>query len=324
MSTVILGTVGYFVRDWKHLHLVCTLPFIPVLLAFKIIPESVRYQRLKGDHKQLMATFRTIAEWNGRTLPDDVCVEPLTDADVVAKSNPSELFRTRELVIRTLVQIFAFFASGMLYYGVYLAASDLGGEKYRDFIVLSVTELPVVFLTIYLCERCGRKKPCTLPLLLSCAAFLALSFTPARSTVLKMLRVVFGIFGKCLMGMNMDVLHTWATELYPTRLRGEALGVFQAALRVGAASAPWLDKELSKLSGAACFLFMGGIALVSFFLLLLLPETKGGGMDECGEEILEASSSGDVKDTELESYEKGGTVERVDNVWSYTNEGGDV
>ena len=42
---------------------------------------------------------------------------------------------------------------GLVYYGVALAADDLGGEIYRDYILASLLEFPASFLAIYLCNR---------------------------------------------------------------------------------------------------------------------------------------------------------------------------
>ena len=277
VSTVILGLKAYFIRNWKYLHMVCTVPYIFLVVFFKFIPESVRYLRVKGRNEELIICFQKIADWNKTILPPNISIEPIPVGTSNNKSNPMELFRTKKLVIKSCIEIFGFFASGLLYYGVYLAANNLGGYKYRDYIIISVSELPVVFLSIYLCERYGRKKISMLSMLFACVALLALSFIPARGN-LKIFRVVFGIFGKCFVGSNMDVMHTWATELYPTNVRGEAIGIFQAFLRVGAASAPWINQEFDKIYKSASFLFMAVVAIVSFALLWCLPETKITGM----------------------------------------------
>ena len=42
---------------------------------------------------------------------------------------------------------------GLVYYGVALAANDLGGETYRDYILTSLIEFPAVLLAISLCNR---------------------------------------------------------------------------------------------------------------------------------------------------------------------------
>lgn len=284
VSTALLGLKAYYIHNWKHLHIVCTIPYLIVVLFFKFIPESVRYLRVKDKNEELMLIFNRIAAFNGRSIPENCELEQISaDQDVPKKkSNPLQLFKTKSLVMKTFVEIFGFFASGMLYYGVYLAANDLGGAKYRDYTIITVSELPVVFLSIFLCERYGRKRTCMFPMLFACAAFLALAFIPRRGN-LKIFRVVFGLLGKCLVGSNMDILHTWATELYPTYLRGEAIGVFQAALRVGAASAPWLDRELVKIHKSASFLCMAVISIVSFAMLSTLPETKFTGMVDVAE-----------------------------------------
>ena len=284
-STVILGVEAYFIRNWKYLHMVCTVPYIFLLVFFKFIPESVRYLRMKEKNEELIICFQRIADWNKTILPPNISIQPISVDTSKNKSNPMELFRTKNLAIKSCIMIFAFFASGLLYYGVYLEANNLGGYKYRDYIIISVSELPLLFLSIYLCERYGRKKTCMLLTLFAGAALLALGFIPERGNI-KISRVVFGIFGKCFVGANADVMSTWATELYPTNVRGEAIGIFQAFLRAGAASAPWISLKFNKIRASASFLFLAVFAIVSVGLFGCLPETKLTGMVDTENEIV--------------------------------------
>ncbi len=41
----------------------------------------------------------------------------------------------------------------MVYFGVALAADDLGGKMYRDYILSSLIDFPGVILAIYLCDK---------------------------------------------------------------------------------------------------------------------------------------------------------------------------
>ena len=43
--------------------------------------------------------------------------------------------------------------NGLVYYGVALAADDLGGQIYRDYILTSLVEFPAVILAIVLCNK---------------------------------------------------------------------------------------------------------------------------------------------------------------------------
>ena len=40
-----------------------------------------------------------------------------------------------------------------MYYGVALAADDLGGNMYRDYILASLVEFPAAVGAIYLCNK---------------------------------------------------------------------------------------------------------------------------------------------------------------------------
>lgn len=273
-SLSLLGVKAYFIQNWKILHIVCTAPYAFLVFAFKFIPESVRFLRVKGKMEELMTTFQRMASWNGRTIPSNITIAALPSTVADHKSNPFHLFRTKRLAMKSLIQTFAYFTNGLVYYGLYLAAADFGGDKYRDYIIISVTELPICFIGIDFCERFGRKKTSVLPMLVAAVACIALGYIP-KDGWKKILRIIVGMLGKCLIGSNSNTMTTWSMEIYPTVLRGEAMGFFQAFMRLGAAAAPWINEEFVKLNKAASYLFMAAVAFMAFLLLGMLPETKG-------------------------------------------------
>ena len=226
----ILGIKAYFIRDWRYLNIACTAPYIFVVFFFKFIPESVRYLRVKGEVEELNKTFQRIARWNKKEIPSNVTIAPLPSTVSDQKSNPLHLFRTPSLASKTLIQTFAYFTNGLVYYGLYLAATDFGGDKYRVYILISIAEVPICFLGIDFCERFGRKKTSVIPMLIAALACVALGYIPKVGWP-KFVRITVGIIGKCLVGSNATTMATWSMEIYPTILRGEAMGFFQAFLR---------------------------------------------------------------------------------------------
>ena len=46
----------------------------------------------------------------------------------------------------------------MTFFGVYLAASDISGHMYRDYICVTVIEIPISLVMMDFTERFGRKK----------------------------------------------------------------------------------------------------------------------------------------------------------------------
>jgi len=273
-SMSLLGVKAYFIRDWRMLQIVCTAPYAWLVFFFKFVPESVRYLNVKGKHEELMETFKRIAKVNGTTIPHNTTITPLPSTVADHTSNPLHLFRGSKLAVKSVIQTFAYFTNGLVYYGLYLAAADFGGEKYRDYIIISVAELPICFIGIDFCERFGRKKTSVVPMIVAAGACVALGYIPKEGWK-KIVRVIVGMLGKCLVGSNSNTMMTWSMEMYPTVLRGEALGFFQAFMRLGAAAAPWINNEFVKLYKPSSYLFMAALALATFLLLSWLPETQG-------------------------------------------------
>ena len=63
-----LAGVAYYVRDWRNLQLVLTIPpliFLCIMIFF--IPESPRWCLSKGKVTQAEVIFRQIAQGNGKT-----------------------------------------------------------------------------------------------------------------------------------------------------------------------------------------------------------------------------------------------------------------
>eukprot|EP00794_Sanderia_malayensis_P010683 gene10683-11819_t len=173
---------------------------------------------------------------------------------------------------------FIFFkvVNGLVYYGVSFAAADLGGNMYRDYILLSLAGIPGTSLGIYLCRKIGRKKTVLIPTFIGGLACIAASLIPTddkKFSSLIPLRVFFGFLGKFCITISYASISTWSVELYPTVIRGAAVGYLQIANRLGSALAPWVATWLIGIHVVLPFSLMGGCAIICALLLLKLPET---------------------------------------------------
>eukprot|EP00794_Sanderia_malayensis_P018704 gene18704-20592_t len=124
-------------------------------------------------------------------------------------------------------------------------------------------------------EKIGRKKPVVVARLIGGLACIAASLIPAndKKSDLIPLRVCFGIFGKLCITISFASIYIWSAELYPTVIRGAAMGYLQIAARLGSALAPWVAKWLIGIHVVLPFSLMGGCAIICALLLLKLPET---------------------------------------------------
>eukprot|EP00795_Rhopilema_esculentum_P001039 gene1041-15367_t len=106
VALIILGVQAYFIREWKKLFIISTVPYIFVLAFAKFVPESIRWLNLNGRQEEAMKLLRRIAKFNKKELPDNVTLKaPFTGPKV--KASPIDLFVPTKMALQSLVQSYA-------------------------------------------------------------------------------------------------------------------------------------------------------------------------------------------------------------------------
>lgn len=65
-----LALVTVYVRDWFHLSLVTSVPFLLYFLYIFIMPESPRWLLAKGKLEEALKILETMARVNGKEFPE--------------------------------------------------------------------------------------------------------------------------------------------------------------------------------------------------------------------------------------------------------------
>ena len=103
-----------------------------------------------------------MAQCNQKTLNEQqlkICV-PKEEEVGNNTSSFKQLIKTRQLITITCLQGAVWLATGLTYFGLSLVADDLGGTLYRDFIFLSLMELPAFPAAIFMSNRYGFVSVC--------------------------------------------------------------------------------------------------------------------------------------------------------------------
>lgn len=273
-SYIVGAMIAKACDTWKVLSIVSTAPFIVVILAYRLLPESFVWLEMQGDMDAVTESLRSIGKWNRRPLPDDVILpSPQVTVSGVEKhkSSPLDLFRTRALALSTCVQFGAWVIVGLVYYGLTLEAQDLGGDFYLDYILLSVVDIPGIIVGMLIAHYWGRKRAVLPSMALGSSACAAIAFVPRN---LKLVRVTLGLMGKFLVSLSFYSMYTWSVELFPVHVRAEGMGLMQIASKFGGAIAPFISDSLLRVDEMLPYLVMGVSGLVSTLAQLKLPETK--------------------------------------------------
>ena len=124
----------------RTLQLVCSAPYLVTLLSFFLVPESVRWLRVKNKQEQLTKTLRRIAFWNRREYPDDLRLEPIAEKTVARKFSPADVFRGPGMALRSSILGYTWFVNGM---NDMILWQECTYMYYRDFWPKKV--LPLIF-----------------------------------------------------------------------------------------------------------------------------------------------------------------------------------
>ncbi|XP_070273482.1 solute carrier family 22 member 3 [Myotis yumanensis] len=281
LGIIILPGIAYFIPNWQGIQLAITLPNFLFLLYYWAVPESPRWlvTRKKGD--EALKILRSIAKCNGKYLSPSYSEITVTDEEV---SNPSflDLVRTPQMRKCTLILMFAWFTSALVYQGLVMRLGIVGGNLYMNFFISGVVELPAALLILLTIERLGRRLPFAASNILAGVACLVTAFLPEGTP---WLRTTVATLGRLGITMAFEIVYLVNSELYPTTLRNFGVSLCSGLCDFGGIIAPFLLFRLAALWLELPLIIFGVLASVCGGLVMLLPETKGIALPETVDDV---------------------------------------
>lgn len=166
-----------------------------------------------------------------------------------------------------------------------------GNLQYLGAAVMNVFYLLGLIPIFFLMDRLGRRITLMAGFLVSGAALIVLAATSGFDLSFVFVLIVFIVYGAFNVSMG---AHDWVypNELFPTHIRGTAMGFITAVTRVAAAVATFLFPFIMEQWGLAITLYIcGGLFLLGWLLTLVMaPETTGRDLSEAAKMASKAGS----------------------------------
>ncbi|XP_074660701.1 organic cation/carnitine transporter 2-like [Tubulanus polymorphus] len=161
------------------------------------------------------------------------------------------------------------------YYGMILGTSVMVGNRFVNFILGAVVELPSNLVTHFMLIRFGRRPTMILAYSLTGVLLVAANLIPEKygSVDLVPLLTTLNTLGKFFSTAAFNSIFIHTTEIFPTNFRNRAFGIASTCARIGSMVAPLTlyASDDAKIPG----LIFGGVGFLAALLVLPLPETKG-------------------------------------------------
>nr|XP_012225556.1 PREDICTED: solute carrier family 22 member 5-like isoform X1 [Linepithema humile] len=300
MGEIVLGLLASWLRSWRTLLQVVYAPGMLTIFLPLLIPESVRWLLSKGKNEEVEKMYRKMARMNNLPVTREAIslFEKLNVAQVETKSELVEsdnrkpivqVLHSSVILIRLLVCSFCWLTNTFVYYGLSLNSVAFAGDKYINFVLVAVVEIPAYCLTWLLTDYIGRKPTLSASFLLSGAFCLAIQFVPTGTE--SYWPLLLYLAGKLFITMAFGTVYIYTAELFPTTLRHSLLGICSMTGRIGSILSPQTPL-LAQIMPSLPLILFGSIGIIAGLLSLIFPETVGTKLPDT---VWEAENIGKVQ-----------------------------
>lgn len=282
---------------WRWMFWAETVPAALFLVLAFFIPESPRYQALKGLTDKARSTFSRIGGEAYAEAELAAVVNAMNDGDsdgAAGKATLSELFSRRYAPVLVLGIIIAVFQQWCGTNVIFIYAQDIfagAGYSVDDaFINIVITGIANVIFTVvalFTVDRWGRRV-----LMLIGAAGLAVTYAVLGTCyalhVTGFFMIILVVIAISCYAMTLGPV-TWVllAEIFPNRVRGLAMAVCTFALWVGSCTLTFAFPSMNAALGSSGSFWIYAVICCCGFLYFLrrLPETKGTSLEELEQQL---------------------------------------
>lgn len=279
MGLCMLAGVTYLIRDWRTLAVTTSAPFLLYFFYWWFLPESPRWLLAKGRLVEANDILERLAKVNGKELPTSF-TQKLKQRMMMSRSKSEEerlrsgpgvlsLFKTPNMRLKTCLITLNWFANNMVYVGLSYYGPALGSEEHLSFFFSSLAEIPSYLACWVVMDRWGRRWPLCLCMVVAGTSCIATVLLDPDAVVLTL---ILFLVSKSAISASFLIIYPFAGELYPTQLRGVAIGFSAYISGLGLIIIPFVT-YLGKENLVLPLVILGVVAVIGGLSGLRLPET---------------------------------------------------
>uniref|UniRef100_T1PK99 Major Facilitator Superfamily protein n=1 Tax=Musca domestica TaxID=7370 RepID=T1PK99_MUSDO len=291
VGEALVGLAAWLLHDWQLLQYALSVPPLFFVAYYWFVPESVRWLIARNKRESAGKIIRKAAEVNKKELsmalldnfksnsplePTKCCDQEMDSKESLTGDKTSEIwlsvkevFKSKTLVGRYTIMLYIWAINAVVYYGLSLNSTNLSGNKYLNFALVCLVEIPGYSMAWFSLRKFGRRFSLSGSLFLCAVTCVAGGYITQGST---WAIVSLFLIGKLGITSSFAVVYAYTAEMMPTVIRSGGVGVMSTFARFGAMLAPFVPL-LGTYYEALPLLLFGGASLTAGLLGLLLPET---------------------------------------------------
>lgn len=316
LGIICLGGLAYWIRDWRYLQLTISAPGLIFLLYIWILPNSLPWLLSKNRFRDADQIVQKMARWNKRPIPvsytnkdrqleehneNYLLVEvksPENDTgsnilgvkkvynSLVKKCSCLMLFSSKRMAVYTCVVFYLWMVNSLNYYGVSFSIANLAEDRFLDFILSGLVEIPAHIITMFILERFGRRPVLCIFYVMGGISLIISVIIPQFTVRDSRVVLACGLLGKFCVTATLVTVYLYSAEIFPTPVRNSSVGLASFWETIGSVAAPFViysEKSLSFLPNT----MFGCMSIVAGLCTLLLPETLNQPLPDTVHDVLQ-------------------------------------
>lgn len=266
----LLAGMAYLFREWRQLSIAVSAPALVYILVFSHkIPESPRWLLAEGRTTEAKELLEKIARKNQTKLYNfDTLRSPCESPSRGSKTSYSflSLFTHKRIRMKMYILTVIWLVNSLVYYGLSFNMKNIKGNRYWNFFMSGMVEIPSYFLAVPLIDNLGRQKSLFLTVMVGALGCLICGLGPSTFSTLSVMVGKFGI------SSSFGILYVYSAELIPTIVRNFAMGTCSMTARIGGILAP-VVVTLAVIDQKLPMVVFGVSGIIAGIIGLCLPET---------------------------------------------------
>jgi len=276
------------INNWRYMLVAEILPAITFLVGLFFIPESPRWLTKEGLEKEALDVLNVVA---GAANADHELQE-VKKSLAEKKTSLKELLHPslrRVLIVGILFSLFAHITGidTIIYYGpiIFLESGFKTDSALLASVMIGITNLIFTFVGMAMVDKAGRKFLLLVGLAGMGISMMLVGFCMQSDIISAKWTLLWIMTYIASFAMSIGVvIWVYLSEIYPTRVRGQALSVATMVLWLGNVILTQLFPVMMERFGGGTFYIFSFICLLAFiFTWTMVKETKGVSLEEIEE-----------------------------------------
>lgn len=283
LSEALLAILSYYFRDWFHLSLATSVPFVLLFSYFWILPESPRWLISRNRIEEAEKIVQKIAKTNHKKIPTNFLTKLMEETSPLNNGSPMtvnsepervvyliEILKYPRMRLRFIIITFDWIANAVVYNGLSQNVSNLGIGDRQAFFIGGLVEIPGHIIAWYLINNWGRRPVLCISMFFGGLACMACVFISEDSRWITLLLAMIGKFGNAA---SFGTFYVFVGELLPTVIRSQAIGIASFVGGLGLTVLPYIIR-LGQYNKSYPLIIMGFLSSCGGAMSILLPETR--------------------------------------------------